>query len=172
MTLDVSDYLLFLFIIIAFIWDVKYKKLPNLLTFGGMAIALVIHLIFDHLEGFLASSLGLLVGGGVMLILYFFRAVGAGDVKLFAAIGAFTGIQLALYSMMYSIIYAGIIGLIILLCTRQFMIRMMNGLLEVLNSVTSRSFKALEEYKRKESLRFPFMYAVLPAIVTTYYYFI
>ena len=170
MPFAVYDYIVFVFLIIAFIWDIWFKKLPNWLTASGMVLGLIYHLIVEHVDGLLFSFIGFLVGGGLMLLLYFFHAVGAGDVKLFAAIGAFVGVPIILYGMMYSIIYAGIIGLFILLFTRRFMTRMINALFQCINSMLSKNLSQLEYYKKEESLRFPFMYAVLPAFITTYYF--
>ncbi|QGS68917.1 hypothetical protein CV093_12310 [Oceanobacillus sp. 143] len=85
-----------------------------------MLIGILYHLIANGADGLLFSFLGLLIAGGIFLILYAFKALGAGDVKLFAAIGSMIGIQLVLYIMMYSIVFAGLIAIIILLFTRTF----------------------------------------------------
>ncbi|RDW21723.1 A24 family peptidase [Oceanobacillus chungangensis] len=170
--LQAIDYILFVFLVIAFMTDVKYQKLPNWLTAGGMLIGIVYHLITSGVEGLLFSFLGLLVAGGIFLILYVFKALGAGDVKLFAAIGSMIGIQLVLYMMMYSIVFAGLIAIIILLFTKTFLKKITNALFAIIHSITSRSFQKIEEFKTTKATRFPFMYAVIPAVITTYYYYL
>lgn len=52
---------------------------------------------------FLFAVAGLGTGFGFMLILYWMGAVGAGDVKLFGLIGAWTGAAFAWQSALYSI---------------------------------------------------------------------
>lgn len=164
------DYLLFILLIIAFYTDVRYKKLPNWLTAGGMLVGVVYHLIFGGADGLIFTFLGLLTGGGIFMILYLFKTIGAGDVKLFAAIGAIVGVKVVLYIMMYSVVFAGILAIIILLFTRTFLSKLLNALTAIGESIFSRSFKKMEEYKTTKATRFPFMYAVLPAVIVSYYY--
>lgn len=166
------DYLLFIFLIIAFVLDVRHHKLPNWLTASGMLIGIVYHLISNGIDGLIFSFLGLLVAGGIFLILYIFKAIGAGDVKLFAAIGSFVGIKMVLYMMMYSIIFGGIIGIIILLFTKTFLSKITIALFAFIDSVTSKSLGKLEDFKVNKATKFPFMYAVIPAVAFTYYYMV
>jgi prepilin peptidase CpaA len=170
--LALHDYILFILIIIAFYTDVRYKKLPNWLTASGMLIGIIYHLIQGGANGLVFSFIGLLVGGGIFLILYLFRTVGAGDVKLFAAIGAIVGVEVVLYIMMYSIIFAGILAIIILLFTRTFLHKMLEAGMALMQSITSRDLETLDEYKVTKATRFPFMYAVVPAVIVAYYYFL
>lgn len=169
--MDVNFYILAIFLIIAFYLDVRYSKIPNWLTMGGVLIGLLYHLIDKGTQGLLFSFLGLAIAGGILLLLYVFKGVGAGDVKLFAAIGALTGTQFALYGLMYSIVLAGFIGVILLLLRRDFMKRIVYTFYRIIVTIFKRESKTLEEFKRKEAVRFPFMYAVLPGMIITAYYF-
>lgn len=165
-----QDYILFILLIIAFYTDVRHKKLPNWLTVSGMLVGVVFHLITAGVDGLIFSFLGLLVGGGIFLLLYLFKTIGAGDVKLFAAIGAIVGVKMVLYIMMYSIIFAGMLSVIILLFTRMFLSKLLQAAVELTSSITSGNFRKLEEYKVTKATRFPFMYAVLPSVIVSYYY--
>lgn len=168
--LEFQDYLLFLFLIVAFVMDVRHYKLPNWLTAGGMLVGILYHLISNGIDGLLFSFLGLFVAGGIFLVLYIFKAIGAGDVKLFAAIGSLVGIQMVLYMMMYSIIFGGLIGIIILLFTKTFLVKMTVAFIHFIDSITSKDLSKLEDFKVNKATKFPFMYAVLPAVAITYYY--
>jgi prepilin peptidase CpaA len=161
---------LFLVLGVAMYFDLRYHKLPNWLTMGGLATGFLYHLIASGLDGLLYSVIGMLVGGGIFMVLYLFKAIGAGDVKLFASIGAIVGTEMVLYTMMYSIVYAGLIGILILLFTKTFLKRMTAAVFEFIGSALSRDWKGLEEYKKTKSIRFPFMYAVLPGVLTAMYY--
>jgi prepilin peptidase CpaA len=80
--------------------DVRYRRIPNelvLLTFIG---GLTINTIFGGSRGFLVSLGGFALAFGLMFVLHAFGTMGAGDVKLFAAIGAINGISLVLPTLM------------------------------------------------------------------------
>lgn len=166
--LHIYDYLLFVIIIIAFIWDVRHNKIPNWLTAGSALLGLITHLISGGIDGILFSFFGLAAGGGICLLLYVFKAIGAGDVKLFAAIGAFTGFENALYILMYSIVFGGIIGIILLLFTRTKLHIIINKLIAYLNRVMKKNIDMIA--KEEKIVNFPFMYAILPAVIVSYYY--
>ncbi len=169
---DLYIYILGVFILIAFYLDVRYYKIPNWLTMSGMIIGLIYHGIVGGFSGVLFSLFGILAGGGILLLFYLFKGVAAGDVKLFAAIGAITGVQFTLYGLMYSVLLAGLIGVIMIIFRKDLIMRVYYGIVRIFNALLKRNMKDLEEYKTQEAVRFPFMYAVLPGIIiTTYYYF-
>lgn len=165
------EYILAALFIPAVYWDVRYKKIPNWLSVGGAVVGLGYHIVVGSWSGLAFSLAGLCVAGLLFLILYLFRAVGAGDVKLFAAIGAVAGTQFVLYCAMYSIFYAGVIAVLILLFTRTFLKKMWQAVWRVFSAFIAKDPGILEEYKQKESTRFAFMYAVVPGVLTTGYYF-
>jgi prepilin peptidase CpaA len=84
----VADVTLTVIVSAAAWYDVTTHRIPNWLTVSGLVLALLLR--------FLGGSLGLGLQGsavafGISLVLYLLRAVGAGDVKLLAAVGAFFG---------------------------------------------------------------------------------
>src|SRR6516164_1590830 len=88
---QVVSYLLFALIAIAAVSDIRSRRIPNWLTFGGMLVGLAVNAALLGSRGLKTSALGLLVGFGVYFALYLFRAIGAGDVKLMGAVGALVG---------------------------------------------------------------------------------
>ncbi|PAV28973.1 hypothetical protein CIL05_13410 [Virgibacillus profundi] len=151
-------------------YDIAHQRIPNWLSMSGVLTGIIYHLAFNQLDGFIHAVSGALVGGVILLILYIFKAIGAGDVKLFAAIGAITGVLFTLYAIMYSIIFAGIIGIIVLLFTKTFFINMTLAVLHIKETVQKRSLTPLDEFKNNISNRFPFIYAVIPGVITAFYY--
>lgn len=73
------------------IWhDWRMRKIPNTLVLWGALTALGLSLTPRGI-GIEAALLGGMTGFLVFLLLYLFRMVGAGDVKLIAAVGLFVG---------------------------------------------------------------------------------
>jgi prepilin peptidase CpaA len=161
-----------IFLVVAFYFDAKEMRLPNWLMLVGVAVGLILHTVLSGFNGLKFSLFGILVGFGMLLLLHIFKAVGAGDVKLFGAIGSFTGTELVLHGIMYSIIYAGIIGLVMLVVRRELFQRMFSLVIRLFEFRSTKNLDTMEEYKKKEALRFPFMYAVLPGMITAFYYLI
>jgi len=87
----------------AAVYDARYRRIPNWLTVTGVLIGLCLNAyqygalptpaIQGSWQGLLFSLKGLLVGFGVYLMLHLLRAMGAGDVKLMAAVGSIVGWQ-------------------------------------------------------------------------------
>jgi prepilin peptidase CpaA len=73
-------------------YDVRYGRIPNWLTAAGVILGLLLNTILDSVWNGLKFSLaGFILALSVYFILYVVRAMGGGDVKLMAAIGALMG---------------------------------------------------------------------------------
>jgi prepilin peptidase CpaA len=91
--------------------DIRSARIPNWLTFSAMGFALVGHGWLGGLEGASFGLAGLGTGLGLFLILYVSGSIGAGDVKLMAAVGAFTGPYGALVSGLLAVLVGGVYAL-------------------------------------------------------------
>lgn len=98
---------------VACLIDVRTYKIPNWLTFGGAAFALLLSAVepFSGGHGWLWSLGGLGVGLFIMLPMYALRVMGAGDVKLMAMVGAFLGLSATLYAALFVFICGGVLAL-------------------------------------------------------------
>jgi len=96
-------------------YDVRYRRIPNPFVLATLAIGILINVIFAGIDGALASLGGCLLAFFLMFVLHVFGAMGAGDVKLFAAIGAVTGLHLVLPMFFVVILTGGILGVISML---------------------------------------------------------
>lgn len=84
-------------VITAAVWDWQTRRIPNWLVSAAFIVALPVQMwVHGAISGIQAWLLGCLVGGIMLLPGYLTRTVGAGDVKLMAAVGAFCGAVLAM----------------------------------------------------------------------------
>jgi prepilin peptidase CpaA len=113
---------LVLFTALSIGFDVAQRRIPNWLNFAGMAGGLLFSSWLGASELY-ASLLGLAAGVGLQLIPFSFGWVGAGDVKLFGAIGAIFGISWIPRLFIYSALLGGIVALISLAFTEEFKYR-------------------------------------------------
>src|SRR5580698_5729122 len=87
-----AEALLLLVVLCAAVYDVRYRRIPNWLSMSGVLAGLALNtFLYQGWPGMLLSLQGLGVGFGVYFLLYLVRAMGAGDVKLMAAVGAIVG---------------------------------------------------------------------------------
>ena len=96
---------------LAAFFDVKQRRIPNLLVLMGILFGALLQFSYFGVFGIVNALVGL--GAGVMLLLpgYLFKATGAGDVKLMAAIGAFLGLYDVFLAALASIAVGGIVAL-------------------------------------------------------------
>jgi prepilin peptidase CpaA len=71
-------------------FDARLRKIPNWLNASGLAIGIVLGACHG-MAGLRTAALGCVCALAVYLPLYILRGMGAGDVKLMAAVGALTG---------------------------------------------------------------------------------
>ncbi len=117
---------------VATVTDVWRNKIHNRTTYGGILAAFAINAAgaalaawagadpktLERWLGFigLAESLfGFLVCGFVLLVCFVFFRVGGGDVKLIAMLGAFLGPEKGLEAMLWTFVFGGCAGLIVLI---------------------------------------------------------
>jgi prepilin peptidase CpaA len=104
---------LLLLLAAAAISDYRTFRIPNLLTLGGIVFALVYNTIVPpawHADWTWAPA-GMLLGLGAMLPMYAIGAMGAGDVKLMAMVGAFLGLSGTAYALLFCVVTGGIAAL-------------------------------------------------------------
>ena len=91
--------------------DLRSSRIPNWLTFPAMGFALVTHAWLGGLQGAIFSLAGLGAGLGLFLLIHLSGSIGAGDVKLMAAVGAIMGPYGALLSGLLAIMVGGLYAL-------------------------------------------------------------
>ena len=93
-------------------YDVRYRRIPNVFVLATLVSGLLINGILNGFAGLGASVGGCLIAFGMMFALHLFGAMGAGDVKLFAAIGSVVGYQLVLPTFVVVVLTGGVLAVI------------------------------------------------------------
>ncbi len=93
--------------------DFKARKIPNALTFPSLLLGLAAHAISGGLHGLASSGEGALIAGAILLPGWLMGWMGAGDVKLMAAVGAWLAWPLSLTATLLSLVAGGVFALLV-----------------------------------------------------------
>jgi prepilin peptidase CpaA len=96
---------------IASVSDVRERRIPNRVTGPAIAAGLVLHLVVGGWHGLGDSALAGLIGGGMFLIFFLAGGMGAGDVKLMAAVECIAGMSPLLLLAISTAIAGGVFAL-------------------------------------------------------------
>ncbi len=115
---------LFVLVSMALVSDLKTGKIKNRLTVSFMALGLATNLLMDGVAGIRDSLAGWLAPMLLLFVLYALRMMGAGDIKLFSAVGAIMGLQFSLWTMAFSFLCGGVMALIVMVSRKKAAVRM------------------------------------------------
>jgi len=129
-----SAAVLVVFLLVAAYTDIRWRRIPNRVTYSGILLGLALSSVASGVgidressESVLAARLGIAswsdswIGcfacGGIMLAGYVFfpGAIGGGDLKLLAMMGAFLGLHAGLESLLWTMVLSGCLALVILI---------------------------------------------------------
>src|ERR1700730_11617385 len=88
--------------------DVRTRRIPNILTFGASIAAFVFHAVWGN--GVLSCAEGWAVGVAAFIIPFALGGLGAGDIKLLAALGAWLGPYQAIWLALYTGVAGGVLA--------------------------------------------------------------
>lgn len=95
--------------------DIRSYRIPNSLNALGCLAGIAYGVVSDGTRGLCRSFIGIAVPVFLLIILFAFRIVGAGDIKLLSAIGAFVSmdiIKIIIISFILTAVYG--IGTVVL----------------------------------------------------------
>ena len=117
--------------------DFSQRRVPNWLNLALIVTGFVAQAVFNGRSGVLDGTWGLLAGFGLLIIPWMMHGMGAGDVKLMAAIGVWFGPALTLYSFALGGLIGGVVAVIMILSTGRLRMAYVNlGL--IVNKVSTR----------------------------------
>jgi prepilin peptidase CpaA len=103
--------LLFIPLAIAIIYmDVRYRRIPNKLVCATLFAGISLNLVFRGWHGLASSLEGMVVAFVMMFVLHAIGTMGAGDVKLFAAVGSIVGISSVPQTLMIVALMGGVLA--------------------------------------------------------------
>ena len=108
----------------AVFYDVMYQKIPNEWIAAGLLCGLAYQISSFHWAGLAMYAAGVFVPVVVLSILYYFRMMGAGDIKLLGVIGGFLGPADGFRCMIYTFLFGGVISAILLIKRRNLFARL------------------------------------------------
>lgn len=111
--------LLMLIVSTAAVFDIRSRRIPNWLTLSGIILGFALNAVLAYpwpLEGLKHSGLGLVFAFAVYFVLYLIHAMGAGDVKLMAAVGAILASPFGWFKLfIVTALIGGVFALVLLL---------------------------------------------------------
>lgn len=152
-----------LLLCIAVLCDLKTHKIKNRITFPFMLMGAMTNLYTSGIRGLTASLLGWGIPILLLYVLYRLKMLGAGDIKLFAAMGSIAGHGFILYSMAYSFLCAGAIGMVLILLRRNGVARIRYFCAYVRSCLLTFSLRDYSSFKDKDrgGDKFHFSLAIL-----------
>ena len=117
---------------VAAYFDFRWRRIPNWLVGATIILSLAWHTWSSGWDGLLMSGGGLLAGMALLLPLYLLKGMGAGDVKLFGAIGAAVTLEHVVAVFVFAALIAGGMALFRVLLARAFVATLSN-IVDILN---------------------------------------
>ena len=125
----------------AAITDTRWGLIPNSLTLPPLIAAPILYYLVAGPAGLLGSLLGALLCGFCPFLLHRRGALGGGDVKLFAAIGAIAGFSVGLEAQLFGLTVAAVYVTIRLAVRRELLTVLANAARLVANPLLPRRLR-------------------------------
>jgi prepilin peptidase CpaA len=98
----------------AVLCDLSSGRIPNGLILAGLGLGVIYQYFSAGLMGLLLCLGGILLPLILMGPLYYFRMIGAGDIKLFCALGGFLGPGMCFRCIVWAVLAGGVMALALL----------------------------------------------------------
>src|SRR6266404_22451 len=94
-------------------FDFRYRRVPNWLTLTGVVLGIALNAFLFETEGLWFSLQGMGVAFLIYFPLYLLRGMGAGDVKLMAAVGAIVGWKAWIFVLFFTSVLGGLTAVLV-----------------------------------------------------------
>ena len=96
---------------IASLYDLHSRRIPNLLTGPAILLGLFLHLALGGVSQLGFSALSGVAAGGIFFLFFLAGGMGAGDVKLMAAVGCLAGTAHIAAILVATVMIGGLMGI-------------------------------------------------------------
>jgi prepilin peptidase CpaA len=92
------------------IFDIRSRRIPNFITGPAILLGLLLHGFTDSWHGLLSALAAGLICFVAFLIFHIAGGMGAGDVKLMAAVGSLAGLPHVAFLLVFTALAGGVMG--------------------------------------------------------------
>jgi len=156
---------LFVVITLAVYSDIRLFKIKNLITYPTVIFGITINTYSYGFEGFKDAIIGVFIPIIGLFIFYALRMLGAGDIKLYCAIGAIMGCKFVIACLAYSFLFGGFLSLIILLLRKNVIQRFKHLYNYIKTTIMLMKIDRYQDLTNDKNGLFRFSYAVMGGAV-------
>jgi prepilin peptidase CpaA len=116
----IIQWLVAVMVVVAGVYDIRYRRIPNWLVLPAVVVGFGLNAFLYGVAGLKYAGLGFGLAVLIYMPLYMLRGMGAGDVKLAAALGAFVGWQNWVALFIFAGLIGGVLAVILMLAHGRF----------------------------------------------------
>lgn len=150
----------------AVFFDILYQKIPNGLVAAGLLGGLAYQTVCFRGPGILAYAAGVLLPVALLGAIYYFRMIGAGDIKLLAVICGHLGPAMGLECMIYTFLIGGAISAVLLIKRKNLFSRFFYLKTYIFQYIQTKEWSPYIRAEDQDG-RFPFSIPVFGGLVIT-----
>ena len=157
--------------LVASVFDVKSRRIPNFITFPAFLFGLALHLALGGWKQLLSAFAAGIICGLVFLVFYIAGGMGAGDVKLIMAVGCIAGLSHIAYLLVLTAISGGVMAVIYAWMRGRLQETIMN-VGEIASHHRAEGLKAHPDINLQNAatLRLPYALAIAGGSILTLYF--
>lgn len=152
---DTSDTILLVLLVVGLYTDIRFRKLPNWLTFPAIIIGIGMHIWANGWQG-AADSLGGVLFALVLFLPFIQGGLGGGDLKFLAAIGAVKGFEFVLWTTLFGAFLGGLVSVVVLLRQKRLKYELWRSFLFFKNLGTAKEDRPDLKPERQKKSMFPY----------------
>jgi prepilin peptidase CpaA len=155
-------------VVVAAVIDVLTQKIPNWFTLPSALLGVILNFHLYGAKGLSSSLIGLITGFLLLFFVYRLGGMGAGDVKLLCAAGAFLGPKLVFYSFIWMALVGGVLALILVVYKKAFSQTLRNLKMLVLGWILRTPSKETNlTIKNQALIKLPYGVAIAMGVILT-----
>jgi prepilin peptidase CpaA len=153
---------------VAAVFDLRTRRVPNLLTGPSILLGLLLHLVLGGWSQLGLAAAAAAIAGGIFLVFYLAGGMGAGDVKLMTAVACIAGYQSVFELLVATVLMGGVFAIALALVHGKLKETFRNiSALFVHHSVAGLTPHPDLNLKNTRTLRLPYAIAIAAGCVIT-----